>query len=137
MQLNDLRQDIIKSLKDSGRNASGKTANSMRVEVKERGGGVTGILYGSEVLDILEYGRSPSKGGQKGNRTWEKELREWMQIIGISQDAFYPIWRKINRDGYKGTPGLISNPIDKFNKGLSNGLKGLILESVRDGIKRN
>ena len=134
--LEGLKSDILENLYKNDRVASGKTANSLRVEVKDKNGVLTGILYGSEVLDSLEYGRGATKNASS-SRTWENELRSWMQIRGISQDAFYPIWRKINRDGYKGTPGLVSNPVEKFTKNLGSLLKGEILKDVRNGIKRS
>jgi hypothetical protein len=134
-ELNVLKKDIQSSLRSNDRVASGKTSNSLRVEVKEGQGVTTGFLYGSEVLDILEEGRSSTKNASS-SRTWEKELRDWMRIRGIEQDAFYPIWRKINREGYKGTPGLISNPIERFNKALATSFKDEVIKTLRNGIIR-
>ena len=135
-ELNGLKDDIIKNMKSNNRVASGKTANSLRVEVKQRGEITTGYLYGSEVLDILEDGRGKTKNASS-SATWADELKAWMRTKGISEDAFYPIYKKINREGYKGTPGLISNPIEQFNKNIASAFSEFIVESVRNGISRN
>ena len=135
-ELNELKNSILENLYRNDRVASGKTAKSIRVEVQQKGEFTIGRIYGSKVLDILEEGRGKTKNAST-TRTWEQELRSWMRTRGISQDAFYPIWRKINRDGYEGTKGLISDPIEKFNKGIANTFSKFIVKSVRDGINRN
>ena len=71
-------------------------------------------------------------------RSWEKDLRDWMRIRGIDQSAFYPIWRKINRDGYKGTKGLVTDPINVLTDSLAKELSIIIIKDIRNnGINGN
>ena len=127
-----LKKDVLENLYKKDRVASGKTANSIKVSTSISGNIIKGLLLGSSVLEQLEYGRGKTKNGG-ATRTWEKELKAWMRIRGIEESAFYPIWRKINRDGYKGTKGLVSDPVSKFADNISKALK---VEIIKD-FKRN
>ena len=128
--LTTLLNDVSENLYKNNRVASGKTAKSLKVVTKIAGEKIIGTLFGSSVLDTLEYGRGKTKN-PSSSATWAADLRGWMRIRGVPEGAFYPIWRKINRDGYKGTPGLISNPVDKFKKALGVSLKDEILKDFR------
>jgi len=137
--LEGLKKDIQDNLSSNDRNASGKTSRSLRVSVSANKDRVIGILYGDEqTLEVLEFGRPPSKNGTKGKRTWEVDLRKWMTYRGIPQSAFYPIWRKINRDGFKGTQGLVSQPMAKFKRTIGEQVKLQIVKELRkNGINGN
>ena len=134
--LESLKNDILENLYKNNRVASGKTAKSLRVEVKADPNKVTGTLYGSSVLETLEYGRGKTKNAGS-NASWESDLRNWMRIRGIDQSAFYPIWRKINSEGYEGTKGLITDPITKFKNSFAKQLKSEIVKDFRkNGTKQ-
>jgi hypothetical protein len=136
--LDKVKSKIQSNLVSSGRNASGSTSKSLKVVSEVSADSVKVSLLGSKVLGALEFGRSPSEKGQKGKRTWEKELRDWMRLRGIDQSLFYPIWRKINRDGYKGTKGLVTDPIEEFKKEVSKQLSLQIVKDFRkNGINSN
>lgn len=137
--LDILKKDIQDNLKSNDRNASGKTSRSLNVSVDANADRVKGVLYGDEqTLEVLEFGRPPSENGQKGKRTWEFDLRKWMTYRGIPQSAFYPIWRKINRDGFKGTQGLVSQPMAKFKRTIGEQVKlQIVKELKKNGINGN
>ena len=98
---------------------------------------IKGQLLGSSVLEQLEYGRGKTKNAGS-NASWESDLRNWMRIRGIDQSAFYPIWRKINAEGYEGTKGLITDPITKFKNNFAKQLKiEIVSEIKKDGINSN
>ena len=135
--LESLKMDIQDNLRKNNRVASGKTSKSLRIKIDANANQVKGTLLGSTVLDSLEYGRGATKNAGS-SASWEKELRDWMRIRGIDQGAFYPIWRKINRDGYEGTGGLVSDPVEKFKDLISSKLKiELIKDFKRNGINSN
>ena len=126
-----LQDDITKNLYKNQRVASGKTAKSLKVVTKITGNKIIGTLFGSSVLENLEYGRGKTVNAS-GNATWKGELLSWMRIRGIPEGAFYPIWRKINRDGYKGTKGLISDPRTKFKNNFAKQLKSIIVKDFKN-----
>lgn len=131
------KKSIQSNLASSGRNASGKTSKSIRITSKVESDRVTGTMYGSSVLESLEFGRGKTKNAGS-TRSWEKDLRDWMRIRGIDQSAFYPIWRKINRDGYKGTKGLVTDPINVLTDSLAKELSIIIIKDIRNnGINGN
>ena len=135
--LEDTKKSIQKNLASSGRNASGSTSKSLKVTSSITPTQVVAKLTGSNVLEVLEFGRGATKNASS-NATWKGELLSWMRIRGIPEGAFYPIWRKINRDGYKGTPGIVSNPVDDFKKGVGKALKAVILKDFRsNGVSSN
>jgi len=135
--LTTLLNDVSENLYKNNRVASGKTAKSLKVVTKIVGEKITGTLFGSKVLENLEYGRGKTKNAS-GNATWKGELLSWMRIRGIPEGAFYPIWRKINREGYKGTPGLVSNPVDKFKNNLAKSLKSVFVNDIKsNGFNSN
>ena len=135
--LNGLLNDITQNLYKNNRVASGKTAKSLRVVIDVTPDVVKGTLLGSSVLETLEYGRGKTKNAGS-SPSWETDLRNWMRIRGIDQSAFYPIWRKINRDGYDGTKGLISDPITKFKNNFAKSLKDIVVKDFKDnGINGN
>lgn len=135
-ELNVLSKAIVDNLRKNDRIASGKTANSLRVDVSEVNQSVSGKLVGSSVLFALQDGRKKTTNGGS-TRSWEQELRDWMAIRGIPDNAFYPIWRKINAEGYEGTTGLIDDPITAFDKNIREKIKLDSIKTYKDAINRN
>jgi len=129
--LNGLLNDITENLYKNNRVASGKTAKSLKVVIDVKPDVIKGQLIGSSVLEILEYGRGKTKNAGS-TASWESDLREWMRIRGIDQSAFYPIWRKINSEGYEGTKGLITDPIEKFKKTFAKELKTEVVKDFKN-----
>ena len=135
--LNGLLNDITENLYKNQRVASGKTAKSLKVVMDIKPNIVKGQLLGSSVLEQLEYGRGKTKNAGS-NASWESDLRNWMRIRGIDQSAFYPIWRKINRDGYEGTKGLITDPITKFKNNFAKQLRTEVVKDFKNnGVNGN
>jgi len=135
--LEGLLNDITENLYKNNRVASGKTAKSLKVVMDVKPDVIKGQLLGSSVLEQLEYGRGKTKNAGS-NASWESDLRNWMTYRGIPQSAFYPIWRKINAEGYEGTKGLISDPITKFKNNFAKQLKTQIVKDFsKNGINSN
>lgn len=101
---NSLVKDLQKSLKDKGHYATGKTAGSIRNEVRDSGF----KIYGSQHIGALVFGRKPS--GRKGSASeplW-KALDRWARAKGITINP-YAAANKIHKFGIK-----VPN---EFNKG--------------------
>ena len=94
-ELDDLRKRIIKNHISAGQKASGKTINSMRVELGDNYGQLTGRKY----FGTLETGRKP------GNVTanFSNIILKWMQSKGINvpkpESFAYLVARKIRIEG--------------------------------------
>jgi len=125
-----LKNDILENLYKNNRVASGKTAKSLKVVMDVKPDVIIGKLLGSSVLEQLEYGRGKTKNAGS-SASWETDLRNWMRIRGIDQGAFYPIWRRINAEGYEGTKGLITDPITKFKNTFAKELSAEIVKELK------
>jgi hypothetical protein len=136
--LEKVKFDILANMASSKRNASGKTSKSLRVEVKVSDTQVKAVLYGSSVFEQLEFGRGKTKNGTKGSSSWFKELLAWVKIRGLPEGSVYAIFKKINKEGYKGTKGLVTNPVDSFKGSVAKDMKAIILKDFKDnGVNSN
>jgi len=92
--LNTMRNVLISSKKD----ATGTLIQSL---------GYT-IDYNGDSLDIefsmVDYGQFVDKGRRPGKQPPISAISNWARIKGISQNAVYPIARKIGRIGIAPTP---------------------------------
>ena len=97
-----------KSLTDNNRVVSGQTSQSIKYTVK----GDTLVFTGDDHITALEDGRKPSESS--GGRGFFEQIEQWVLDRGLPIKAAYPIYRKINREGYKGTEGLLSVPSEEI-----------------------
>lgn len=119
-----------KSLQDNNRVVSGQTAQSIKYNVK----GSTLTFTGDEHITALEDGRKPTEGGGSGFGFFE-QIEQWVLDRGIPKEAAYPIYRKINREGYKGTEGLLSIPSDKIVEDTKDALVDNLILLARTSFK--
>lgn len=100
----------------AGRNASGATSDSIEFETTTIGASIKLKVSANSNINFLEIGRNPSSKFPPRD-----QIEAWIDsrsIIptGISKDALiFLIQRKIARDGYKGTQGLISDVVGDLN----------------------
>lgn len=153
-ELEELRKRIIENHLAAGQKASGRTMQSLRVEV----GDESGVLWGRNAFGVLETGR---KGG-KVPKGFHLIIRQWMKDKGIEADpipyktdrphkytpeergartlAFF-IARKIQRQGsrlyrMKGRNDIYSNEIPKTIDRISERMLKVIKVMV-SSIKLN
>lgn len=97
-ELEGLRKRIVSNIDSSGRKASGRTAESMRIEITKQGG----ILFGRAAFSTLETGRKP------GNvpAGFYQIIQQWVIDKGFSFDSLsqrnsfaYLVSRKIAKEG--------------------------------------
>jgi len=109
-----IRADVANSLQEKGRFASGHTIEELQVvnvnESKVQ-------LEAAPWTIFLETGRPPtSPDAPKGDPTVFQRIQEWIAFKGtIPASAAYAITQKIHKQGYKGTPGVLSNPLSDDN----------------------
>ena len=119
-----------KSLQDNNRVVSGQTAQSIKYKVKNTD---TLIFEGDSHITALEEGR---KGSQStGGRGFFEQIEQWVLDRGIPIEAAYPIYRKINREGYKGTEGLLSVPSEEIIDNVNQAVVDNMLLNVRASFK--
>jgi hypothetical protein len=124
-----IKTDVINSLQAKGRYATGQTVKAL--EVAENGSQVQ--LLAPEYIEILETGRPPtSPNAPKGDPTVFERIQEWCDAKGIDQKAAWAITQNIHKNGYKGKPGVLTEPlsdqnIDKHATDIADQLATLII----------
>lgn len=153
-ELDALKEKIIAQHIRAGQKASGRTAGSLRVEVKDG----EGVLYGRSPFGTLETGRKPGKVPMG----FRDIIRKWMADKGIKaapipyktdrphkyseqergdRSLAYFIARKIRREGtslfrHGGRNDIYSNAIPETTKRIVSRIMGLIKVDVKS-IKLN
>lgn len=96
------RQDIIANHERAGQVASGRTRDSIKVEVVPGVSEYTATLYGREYFGALETGSRPwRKQYQHPPKPFVETIQQWMTDKGISGVSAYLVARKIMREGSK------------------------------------
>ncbi len=106
-----------KSLTDNNRVVSGQTSQSIKYTVKNTN---TLVFTGDDHITSLEDGRKPSESS--GGRGFFEQIEQWVLDRGLPIKAAYPIYRKINKEGYKGTEGLLSVPSEEIIENTKDAL---------------
>lgn len=112
----EIVQDLRAQLAKYNRNASGALSKSLRYETLEDSEKIRILVYGNSYIEQLEKGRKPTVQGG-GEPFTVQMIVDWIrvkriQFSGKIESVAYLIWRKINRDGYEGTPNLITDVLE-------------------------
>src|SRR5690348_12229529 len=114
----DITEGLKDSLRSANRNASVKTSESINFEIFEDGSSTTFQIVANKIIMAVEFGRGPTK--KSGTGVVKDSIRQWIKDKGIkgrdgiNEDSLvFLITRKIHREGYEGTPGLISDVINE------------------------
>jgi len=125
--LESLRTDIINSLQAAGSDTTGQTAKSLTI-VQEAD---RFQLQMPGYLQSLETGRAPTSANPiAGDPPMIQRIQQWCQAKGIPEKAAWAIKKSIDKKGYKGKPGILSEPLgdDNINQRLSPILENLANE---------
>ena len=99
--LKEFGKDYVKILtiflKKNRKIASGALVNSINFKLKETAEQILIILESNDYLEWVDKGRKPGKYPPL------KAISEWARLKGISQDAVFPIAKKIFRFGIEPT----------------------------------
>ena len=110
-----LKTDVINSMQANGKNATGQTAKKLTI-VKD-GNGVQLQLPG--YMQLLETGRGPTgPDAVAGNPPMIQRIQQWCQAKGIPDKAAWAIKKSIDKKGFKGIPGLLTEPLGNDNINL-------------------
>ena len=94
------KRDIIANHERAGQVASGKTRDSLSVEVTSDATSVTATMYGRKYFAALETGSKPWKKQYKHPpRPFVETIAKWMTDKGIEGVSAYLVARKIMREG--------------------------------------
>ena len=113
--LDSLKTDLIHSLQTRGKYATGQTAQQITIEVDANSYQLNRPAY----IQVLETGRSPTgKNAIPGNPPMINRIKQWCQAKGIPDKAAWAIKKSIDKKGYKGLPGILSEPFSDANINL-------------------
>jgi len=113
--LESLKADVIHSLQSNGKIATGQSAQ--QITIVNDGGKAQLQLPG--YLHILETGRAPTGPNPiAGSPPMIDRIKEWCAAKGIPDKAAWAIKKSIDKNGYKGTLGILSEPLSDDNINL-------------------
>lgn len=96
------KRDIIANHERAGQVASGKTRDSLSVEVTSDTTSATATMYGRKYFAALETGSAPwEKQYKHPPRPFVETIAKWMTDKGIEGVSAYLVARKIMREGSK------------------------------------
>lgn len=138
-------EQIKQNLSSTGTTATGKTAQSLRYEVRVESTKATLKVIGKPFFAVVETGRKPTPS-YKPSEQFVKSIKEWMDAKGKTGSA-YAIAQSIHKKGSKlwrdgGRTDIISNVInqnlvDKISLDLLNKFAqqfmGNVVKLFRDG----
>lgn len=114
-----VRQSLIDSQRQKGLRASGKSANSLRIDTRQEGITHVSGLYGPAYWMAQQFGRKPGRY-PKPSRAFVQSIRDWLTIRGLDYSP-YAVAFKINRDGIRVpnqfNPGGVLNVLDPKQAG--------------------
>lgn len=115
--------DIRANLGATGTNATGRTSQSLRIEVKKEGTTIKLQLFGRPFFNTVETGRRPTPG-KKPSREFIENLKPWAAARGIDESAVWAIATVINRRGTNlwldgGREDIIGPAVDNFVNDVS------------------
>jgi hypothetical protein len=94
------KRDIIANHERAGQVASGKTRDSLSVEVTSDTTSATATMYGRKYFAALETGSAPwKKQYEHPPRPFVETIAKWMTDKGIEGVSAYLVARKIMREG--------------------------------------
>ena len=122
--LTNIKTDLINSLQSKGSIATGQTAQQITVTTNDNNIQLQLPAY----LIELEKGRGPtSKNAVAGDPPMIERIQQWCQAKGIPDSAAWAIKKKIDKVGYPGKPGILTQPLgnDNINSRLDQSLETL------------
>jgi len=135
--LESLKTDLIHSMQVQGKYATGQIAQQITVSTD----GNNAQLQLPGYLQLLETGRSPTgKIALPGNPPMIDRIKQWCQAKGIPDKAAWAIKKSIDKKGFPGTPGILSEPLSDANINLrlsqnTNPMADDIVQSIVDSIE--
>lgn len=119
----DLINNIRVNLGSTGTNATVKTSQSLRIELKQEGTKYSLTLYGRPFFMTVQTGRRPTPD-KKPSREMISNLMEWVDARGLPESAVWAIANTINRRGTRlwlegGRTDIVDPAVDTFVNDVS------------------
>lgn len=135
---NSTIQKIRDNLQSTGTNATGKTAQSLRYEIKDNGDLIIMTIYGRPFFATVETGRKATPDYTKPSVEFVASIKQWMIAKGKEGSA-YAIAKSIHQKGTKlfrtgGRNDIISSVI---NQSLVDDISKSVLESYAGLLQVN
>jgi len=125
--LEQLKTDIINSMQAAGSNATGQTAKQLTITQQDN----TLQLELPGYMQLLETGRGPTgPDAVPGDPPMIQRIQQWCRAKGIPDKAAWAIKKSIDKKGFKGKPGILSEPLgdDNINNHLNPALEAIAEE---------
>lgn len=119
----DLINNIRANLGATGTNATGKTSQSLRIELKHEGTKYHLTLFGRPFFMTVQTGRKPTPD-KKPSREMISNLTEWVNARGLDESAVWAIATKIQQRGTRlwfegGREDIVDPAVDTFVNDVS------------------
>ena len=119
----DLINNIRVNLGSTGTNATVKTSQSLRIEMKQEGTKYHLTLFGRPFFMTVQTGRRPTPD-KKPSREMISNLMEWVDARGLDESAVWAIATNINKRGTKlwrdgGRTDIVDPAVDTFVNDVS------------------
>jgi hypothetical protein len=138
-KLKEFGKDYVKilwrELKREGKSATGALLNSLDYRIVEDAKAIRVEILSNDYLTWVDKGRKPGKYPPI------KAISNWAKVKGISQDAVFPIARKIFKFGIKPT-NVIQRVVKEFEtsstlkKKYEDEVVNTIIKSINDKNKK-
>jgi len=123
-----IKADVINAMQAHGSDATGQTAKQFSITVD----GNTLQLALPGYMQLLETGRGPTSADPVAvNPPMIQRIQQWCQEKGIPDKVAWAIKKSIDKKGYKGKPGILSEPLgdDNINSRLD-----MVLPDITNAI---
>lgn len=122
----DLINDIRANLGATGTNATGRTSQSLRFEIKQEGTKVKMQLFGRPFFMTVQTGRKPTPD-KKPSREMISNITEWVNARGLDESAVWAIATKIQQRGTRlwfegGRDDIVDPAVDTYINDVSQEL---------------
>jgi hypothetical protein len=110
--LEALKTDLINSLQANGKYATGQTEQQITVVTDDN----KTTLEIPGYIQVLETGRRPtSPNAVPGDPPMIQRIRQWCMAKGMPDKAAWAIKKSIDKKGYPGKPGILTQPLSDEN----------------------
>jgi len=133
--LDSLKTDLVNSMQAKGSYGSGQTAKEITITTD----GNKAQLQIPFVLQVLEKGRGPTgKNAAQGSPPMIDRIKQWCQQKGIPEREAWAIKKSIDKYGFKGKPGLLTEPLspENIDQRLQPAMESLANELIGDVLKK-
>lgn len=122
----DLVNNIRANLGATGTNATGKTSQSLKFEIKQEGTKFSIQLKGRPFFMTVQTGRKPTPD-KKPSREMIQNIGEWVNARGLDESMVWAIATKIQQRGTRlwfegGRDDIVDPAVDQYINDLSQDL---------------